>query len=293
VFSGQSIIEQDVPGVWKGRHYSFDAFPLVDQDGNISNIALITHDVSEMKKIEEDLLQSLQKEKDLSELKSRFVSTASHEFRTPLSTILSSAFLLKNYTQTEDQVKREKHIHRIESSVNLLNDILNDFLSVEKMEEGKVGVKYCRFNIRELLNAVCNEMNPVLKPGQHFNYYHSGKFMVSLDPSLIKNSLINLLSNAIKFSGGDQPIEIHSRVDENNIMLSVKDHGIGISEQDQAHLFERFFRAANAAAIKGTGLGLHLVNKYVSLMEGRLEFKSELNAGSEFIIKLPVKKNDP
>ncbi len=232
----------------------------------------------------DEINKALSKEKELSDLKSRFVSMASHEFRTPLSTILSSASLVAKYTESDEQDKRDKHIHRIKSSVNNLTDILNEFLSIGKIEDGKIVAHFSTFNIKEMITALCSEMQGIVKKGQLAIYTHQGNETVNLDPTLLRNVIINLFSNAIKFSPENSPIAITSAVTNKQIILSIKDSGIGISAEDQEHLFERFFRGANVTNIQGTGLGLHIVGRYIELMDGRIEFKSELEKGTEFII---------
>lgn len=232
---------------------------------------------------------ALEKEKELSELKSRFLTMASHEFRTPLSTVLSSAYLIEKYAMGEDQPKREKHVQRIVSSVNLLTDILNDFLSVGKIEEGKIQVRPCHFNMEEFVKAINEEIKNNLKAGQKINYHHEGDTEVSLDTSLLKHIILNLVSNASKFSPESGLIKIKTVNRNNKITLSVKDNGIGISKEDQKHLMERFFRGTNAGNIQGTGLGLHLVSKYAELMNGKVECRSEIEKGTEFKITINVK----
>ncbi|MEP6616133.1 MAG: PAS domain-containing sensor histidine kinase, partial [Ginsengibacter sp.] len=227
------------------------------------------------------LTKALSKEKDLGDLKTRFVSMASHEFRTPLSTILSSASLLAKYPLTEDQDKRDKHILRIKSAVNNLTNILNEFLSIGKFEDGMTLANNTNFNAKELLISICNEVHGLLKKGQKISYHHSGDTHISSDPTLLKNVLFNLLSNAIKFSGENSSIQFSGSVNENMFEIKVKDEGIGMSHADQEHLFERFFRGANAVNIQGTGLGLHIVGKYMELMDGTITLKSELNQGTE------------
>jgi PAS domain S-box-containing protein len=224
---------------------------------------------------------ALNKEKELSDLKSRFVSMASHEFRTPLSTILSSVSLVAKYKQAEEQDKRDKHIQRIKSAVNNLTDIL----SIGRIEEGRVQTNFSSFNIREQIQLVCNEMQTIMKPGQRFNYVHKGLQKVYLDLSLFRNVLINLISNAIKFSFEHSQIDIHTEVTENAILITVKDYGLGIPDEDRKHLFERFFRAQNVTNIQGTGLGLHIVSKYVELMNGDIQVESELEKGTQFNIR--------
>jgi len=229
----------------------------------------------------DELSKALSKEKDLGDLKSAFVSMASHEFRTPLSTILSSASLMAKYKLTEEQSKRDKHVQRIKSSVINLNNILNEFLSLGKIEDGKITAHESVFDIKDLISQQINEMTEILKPGQIVNYSHTGITEVNLDIVLFKNILINLFSNAAKFSEENKPVYIATNVAENELQFSIKDQGIGISEKDQEHLFEIFFRGSNAINIPGTGLGLHIVAKYIEMMNGKIEIKSELYNGTE------------
>ena len=244
----------------------------------------LTNAMQQLEFSKEELSRSLVKEKELSELKSKFVSIASHEFRTPLSTILSSTYLIEKYPESEDQPKRAKHLERIVSSVDMLTEILNDFLSVDKIEEGKVQIRTTDFNIREVLNSIIKEIKIILKKRQVIHYHHKGQTEVTLDPSLLKHIVMNLVSNASKFTPETGLIEITTVCTNRKIILSVKDTGMGISREDQKHLMERFFRGGNACDIQGTGLGLHIVSKYAELMNGRVECRSELEQGTEFII---------
>lgn len=191
--------------------------------------------LTELEISKEELLKALSKEKELGDLKSRFVSMASHEFRTPLSTILSSASLVSKYIKEEEQDKRDKHINRIKSSVSNLTDILNDFLSIGKIEDGKLIAHFTYFNIKDLITTVCNEIGSITKAGQHITYHHIGDEMVQLDASLLRNVMNNLLSNAIKFSPLNGTIEVKSELTESHVLLTVKDSGIGISEEDKHH----------------------------------------------------------
>ena len=211
---------------------------------------------------------------------------ASHEFRTPLSTVLSSSYLIEKYNTTEDQPKREKHLLRVVKSVNMLTDILNDFLSLGKIEEGKIRTNFSAFNLSEIIVSTIDDIKNNLKNDQQIKYTHEGDTDVFLDLSLMKHILMNLVSNASKFSSNSTIISVKTVQKNNSIVLSVKDEGIGISPEDQKHLMERFFRAANAQNIQGTGLGLHIVARYAEMMEGKLEFKSELGKGSEFIVTI-------
>lgn len=248
----------------------------------------LTQALELLKISKEELTIALSKEKELGDLKSRFVSMASHEFRTPLSTILSSAFLVKHYAEEKDQPVRNKHIQRIVNAVSLLTDTLNDFLSVGKIEEGKVQVRVSEFDIKDFFNNILQEMQELAKEKQTISYSHSGEATVQLDPSLLKHITMNLVGNAIKFSKSDGVIEIWTMKNENEFSLIVKDYGIGMSPEDQQHLFERFYRGTNVSNIQGTGLGLHIVNKYSELMNGSISCESELNTGTTFTINFQL-----
>ena len=247
--------------------------------------------LQKLEKSQKELSEALDKEKQLSEIKGRFVSMASHEFRTPLSTVLSSASLLSRYKHTEEQDKRDRHVEKIKSSVKHLNDILEDFLSLGKLDEGKVQSHFEEVELQPFLEDVLEEMKGHLKKGQHFLYEHKGNATVNTDKKLLKNIVINLVSNAIKFSGEDKPIEIKSACGK-ACVLSIRDHGIGISEQDLEHLFSSFFRGKNAINIQGTGLGLHIVKRYLDLLGGTIELESQLHEGTKFKLTIPNKKID-
>lgn len=241
--------------------------------------------LNQLEQSKKELSEALVKEKELNELKSRFLSMASHEFRTPLTAILSSASLIEEYNKTEQQEKRSRHIERIKSGVNNLNDILSDFLSISKIEEGKVIAEFRSFNIKQLAANVASEMNALLKPGQTISYKHTGNEIVILDPKLIRNILINLISNAIKFSPDSKSISVETSNNNSSTKIMVADEGIGISADDKKHLFERFFRGQNATNIQGTGLGLNIVANYAQLLNGNISFQSELEKGTTFIIE--------
>ncbi|HRO86033.1 MAG TPA: PAS domain S-box protein [Niabella sp.] len=291
VFKQKSVYAGfELPSPLTGNSYVMDAFPLVEEDGAVDNAGVIIRNISELIKAKDDLQKALENEKELSELKSRFVSMASHEFRTPLSTVLSSAYLIGKYSQTEDQPKRERHLQHIISSVNMLTDILNDFLSVGKIEEGKIQVRPALINVKEQVEELAGELKNIMKKEQTINCRHDGnEEVVMMDKSLLKHIVMNLVSNASKFSPDGSTVEIKTTVGNGHFVLSVKDYGIGISKEDQKHLMERFFRGANAGNIQGTGLGLHIIAKYAELMNGTVQYKSELDKGTEFIITFNTK----
>jgi PAS domain S-box-containing protein len=258
--------------------------PMMDKKDQLVGFMGVAVDLTERKKAEKNLIEALTKEKKLGELKSRFVTLASHEFRTPLSTISSSAFLIEKYKETSDDPKRKKHLDRIISAVNNLSNILNDFLNVGKIEEGKVDIQKTTFSIPDFMEKLALEIKSLLKPGQTIHYEHTGDHDFDLDPSIFKNVMINLISNAIKYSNKSDAIEIKTMTNENHFQVEIKDHGIGIPEEDQEHLMERFFRGKNVMNIPGTGLGLHIVSKYVERMNGDISFVSKLNEGTTFTL---------
>jgi PAS domain S-box-containing protein len=239
---------------------------------------------------QKELSEALDKEKLLSEIKSRFVSMASHEFRTPLSTVLSSASLLGKYTREEEQDKRSRHIDKIKDSVKHLNDILEDFLSLGKLDEGRVESHSNEFNLQELLSDTVDEMKGLLKKNQGIRLHYTGDTTICSDKKLIKNVIINLITNAIKFSAEGDEINIRSKADPDETVIEVEDHGIGIGKEDQEHLFTSFFRGANALNIQGTGLGLHIVKRYLDLLGGDVTLKSVLGQGTTVNISFPSNK---
>lgn len=247
--------------------------------------------INRLAESKQEVMRALEKEKELNELKSRFVTTASHEFRTPLATILSSVSLIGRYNLQEEADKRLKHINRIKSAVNNLTEILNDFLSLSKLEEGIIRDNPEPLAINIFAAEITEELKTTARSGQKIIYKHlGGSKLVNIDKQLLKNIVINLLSNAIKYSPEDKEIEFTSSVNaEGDLNLVIKDNGIGIPEDDQPLLFERFFRAKNATNIEGTGLGLNIVKKYVELIGGEISFVSKLNEGSQFTINIQHK----
>lgn len=242
-----------------------------------------------LRKNEEELRKAIEKERELNTLKSRFVSMASHEFRTPLSTILSSADLLEMYTLADQQDKRLKHTTRIKSAVNNLISILNDFLSLSRLEEGKIEMAAVEFNLAAFCEEVMDDVQALLKPGQVLQYHGlMPDTVVTLDKKMLKNVFINLFSNAIKYSEPATTIDCFVNIENQELNISIRDQGIGIPEEEQQHLFTRFFRAHNVENIPGTGLGLNIVKRYVELMNGRIHFESTLGEGTIFHVHIPL-----
>jgi PAS domain S-box-containing protein len=261
-----------------------------DLEAKVEERTLILKEaLQRLEESQSELSEALDKEKQLNEIKSRFVSMASHEFRTPLSTVLSSASLLGKYTTTEEQEKRLRHVDKIKASVKHLNDILEDFLSLGKLDEGKVMAKPVLFDLHQLITETVDEMRGLLKKGQKIETKFRNTGEIEADKKLLKNIVINLITNAIKFSNENTTITAAAFVDQEEATIEISDQGIGISEDDLEHLFSSFFRGANAVNIQGTGLGLHIVKRYVDLMDGKVIVRSVLEEGTTVSIKIPIK----
>ncbi len=233
-----------------------------------------------------ELADALSREKEIHAMKSTFVAMASHELRTPLSTIRSSAEIAGKYTQPEEQEKRDKHLARIRASVDGLVHLLDDFLSIGKIEEGGLHVESERFDLPEFLRDIVAGLDGVKKREQHIHIACSGEREVQLDRKILRNILLNLLSNAIKYS--EKAIELDAHAHKDELRMTITDHGIGIPAEQQRDLFSRFFRASNASGVQGTGLGLHIVKHYVDLLNGTISFHSAEGQGTSFTIVLPL-----
>ncbi|MFM6976198.1 MAG: PAS domain S-box protein [Sphingobacteriaceae bacterium] len=241
--------------------------------------------VNALQQAKEEVSSSLEKEKELGQLKSRFVSMASHEFRTPLSSIQLSSSLIEKYSESFDNPNIAKHINKIKNAIGNLTTILNDFLSLERLEAGNVELNLSGFDLIKFSEEITEEMQLFAKQNQHIIYQHTGlESTVMLDRNLLKNCIINLISNAIKYSGENTFIEFNTEIKNGKCTVTVKDNGIGIPENDQKHLFEAFFRANNTGSIAGTGLGLNIVSRYVALMNGKVQFESIINQGTTFTL---------
>jgi len=273
----------------KNQVFEINAVPLVNPKGLINQILVVERNVTKQKRAEGEILNALNQERALNELKSRFVSMASHEFRTPLSTVLSSISLINKYNAGENKEKINKHVGRIRSSVQNLTGILNDFLSLDKLEEGKISTSRSELRIKDAIDDLIDELEAVLKKGQEMNVkYDIDKEIIRIDTQILKNVLINLTSNAIKYSPEDTEIKMNVKIKGEKLTIKVIDQGIGIPKEEQIHMFERFFRAKNVTNIGGTGLGLNIVKKYVDLLNGDIKFSSELGKGTKFTVQLPL-----
>jgi signal transduction histidine kinase len=284
-FNGESISFETTIN---HESYTVNAIPIPDVRNESNEILIIIRNITDRKKLENNLIKAIEKEKELSALKTQFVTMASHKFRTPLSTILSSVFLLENNTDADDQ-ERKSYFEKIKRSVHHLTDLLNDFLSLGKLEEGKVRVAFSETNIKSFFQDFLQEIISLKKAKQKIQFTYDGlDCTVMTDQLLLKNILMSLLTNAIEYSSQEAEIELAVELKKDNLYIRVSDQGIGIPEEEQHQIFKRFYRGQNTSNVEGTGLGLNIAKKYIRLLKGTIEFKSQLNKGTTFITNIPV-----
>ena len=259
-----------------------------DEEGNIKSREGIVRDITLRKASEFKILENLKREKELSELKSRFISTVSHEFRTPLTTVLSSSELIQKYSKGWGEEKLNLHSERILRSIDYLTNLLDDILLVSLVEAEEISYNPSDTNFKQLCEKVIETLYDGITPSHNIKFeYQSDKKIIRIDSQLAKIILTNLLSNAIKYSpmGGD----IILSVSVNEILhIAVSDTGMGISEKDKDKIADSFYRSENVLGIRGTGLGLSIVKRAVDLHKGKYELKSELGKGTEVIVELPI-----
>tara|TARA_R110001592_G_scaffold363086_3_gene680154 strand:+ start:2395 stop:6030 length:3636 start_codon:yes stop_codon:yes gene_type:complete len=273
---------------YNNNYYSVNTVPFYDENKKAASALIVYSDISLQKQIEFNMEIALKKEQELNELKSRFIGTASHEFRTPLSVIQTSAILIGKQNGSNKQVENIKYVNKIIKNVNNLELILNDFLSLNRLDEGNISATLERFDLIRLSKSLVEEIEINIKKGQTITITNNeNNIPVNLDSKLMRHILLNLLSNATKYSAENTEITLNILNNQDKVSLEIIDQGIGIPDEDQNNLFQRFFRAKNASNIEGTGIGLNIVKHYVELMHGTIDFKSTLNKGSSFIIELP------
>ncbi|HEY1006352.1 MAG TPA: PAS domain-containing sensor histidine kinase, partial [Sphingobacteriaceae bacterium] len=265
------LLRKDGSSFWANVYM----IPTHDHQGHITGFTEVLQDFTERKQLDEAKSRALQKEKDLNKLKSNFVAMASHEFKTPLTAIHLAATAIRDYG---DRVSKDKYLDMIMANIRTLMTILEEFLNLEKMEAGKVAANSDVFDVREITENVCEESK--VNDTHEIIYHHEGDRTFCLDPLIYKQILTNLVSNAIKYSPQSSSVRVVTVAQKGRLKLTVCDEGIGISREDQQHLFERFFRASNVTGIQGTGLGLHLVKGYVDMLGGSIDVQSEPGKGT-------------
>jgi len=291
---------EELKNAFKGEHvstefrmnnksYTLNGVPIPDANNVINEVLVVIRNITDQKNLENNLIKALEREKELNVLKSQFVTMASHKFRTPLSTILSSVFLLENYTDADYELEKTAFFDKIKRSVHNLTALLNDYLSLGKLEEGKLKVTYTATDIKAFFDEFLQEIGSIKKVKQKIHFSHEGiDCTIMTDKFLLKNILTNLLSNAIEYSPHDAEIQLSAELKKDTLKIRVTDQGIGIPENEQHQIFKRFYRGQNANNVEGTGLGLNIAKKYIRLLKGTIEFTSQLNKGTTFIAIIPV-----
>ncbi|HAJ57984.1 MAG TPA: hybrid sensor histidine kinase/response regulator [Cyanobacteria bacterium UBA8543] len=238
---------------------------------------------------EERMRQALQKEKEISELKSSFIAIASHEFRTPLATIGSSIELLQRYCQDCMDEKKSKHFQQIKTSINQINQLLDDVLVIGKSDTGKLQFKPVPLDLVEFCSNLVEELQQIAGNQHRIVFNSKGQFAnACMDKNLLRQILTNLITNAVKYSPNSNTVLFELSSHEEIITFRIQDKGIGISLEDQKQLFEPFYRGTNVEKIKGTGLGLSIVKKCVDLHRGEIIVDSEVGIGTTFTVTLPL-----
>lgn len=273
-----------------------NATPKFNSANNVIGVLIVGQDVTELSQYRESLeekvkdrteklKQALEKEKELVDLKNRFVSVASHEFRIPLSAISSYVKGLK--TNKTLRKKDLQNIASIENQVAHMRKLLDDILTVKKGETNVLKVSYTEIDIVEFINKLIEE---ALENAQHSHKvktaFSSPIIRMQSDEKLLRNIFLNIISNAIKFSPTQEDVFVSITQANSEVVISVKDKGIGITEADRHKIFEPFHRGSNVAGIKGTGLGLYIVKKAVDTLKGKLEIESAENKGTTITVKL-------
>lgn len=245
----------------------------------------------ELENVIEKLKKSLSKEKELNNLKTKFIALASHEFKTPLSAILSSTELMAKYGDLNNIEKRNEHLYKIKSVINHLNNMLDDLLTLENIESGEINLSITKFKLSDLIIDIYQNTKPFLKKKQQLIFENENDIEIYHDYKIITIILTNLLYNAIKYSHENGKINVKMHTNTLNIYFSIEDNGIGIPLSEQSLIFNRFFRAKNALYYPGTGIGLNIVKGYVQNLKGSISLESIENEGSTFKVQLPIINN--
>jgi len=261
---------------------------LYGASGEFVEFQAVGRDLTQRKRLEETLQKALERETELSELKSHFISTVSHEFRTPLAIILNSGEIMKHYSDRLDKTRQAELIDRIETQVRRMTNLLEDVLTINQAERGKLGFASEVLDLAAFCQTLVDEVLHTTKTPIHLDFSTSGDCgAVSADKKLLRLILTNLISNAVKYSPVDTSIKVALHCSQTNIVFQVEDTGIGIPQDAHANIFEPFYRAGNVQTIAGTGLGLAIVKQSVEQHQGRLTFESEIGKGTRFTVTLP------
>jgi len=249
----------------------------------------LQQEIAQRQHLEAELRQSLTKEKELSELKSNIISVVSHEYRTPLATILSSSELLQHYGHKWQEDKKQRHFQRIQNTIHHMTQLISDVLLINKAEAGKLEFKPVSLDLEAFCHELVEELQLTVKTPHQIGFRCQGRSRwVGLDEKLLRQFLTNLLSNAIKYSPEGGTVQFDLIFDADQVRFTIKDQGIGIPQKEQEQLFDAFYRSSNVGTISGTGLGLAIVKKCVERHQGEIAVDSEVGKGTTFIVTIPV-----
>ena len=283
----QLIIESEYT-MFNKKYYVQSKISPIFRNNQVIRIVTTVIDITKQKEIENEILKNLKREKELNALKSQFVSTVSHEFRTPLAGILSSVQLLKLYSEKWDTEKKEKMYSQIFDAVQHTKAMLDDVSMIDKEQSNKITLHPSMIDIEDLLQKIIEDNKHVYGSNYEINteYYLLAK-QYYFDKDILRHILSNVISNAIKYSGTSRKINLNVKDYNNNLIFTIVDFGIGIPQEEQKFLFDPFYRASNVEAISGTGFGLSIVKRFIEMHSGKIEVDSNINEGTKITISLP------
>ncbi len=295
----QAVLESKLPQrlditIQRGDGSTFDAemvlSPVLREEGSLSGVVCALHDITESKRLQDDLRLALEKERDLGELKSRFVSIVSHEFRNPLAAILSAADLMANYADRMTDERKREHLEAIQEQVQHLTELMNDVLLIGKAENVGFAFNPAPLDLMAFCQTCIKQVQETTGVSHALLLSIEGECgIVSADEKLLRHILMNLLTNAVKYSPTGSKVYIGLRCEPDEAVLYVRDEGIGIPEKDQPRLFEAFHRAGNVGLVSGTGLGLAITKRSAEAHKGTINFESAEGLGTTFVVTFPIR----
>jgi PAS domain S-box-containing protein len=268
--------------------------PVADETGEYTHWVSVQRDITQRKHQEQETLKALAQEKELSELKSRFVSTASHEFRTPLATILSSVDLLEHYGHLSTDCEKQQYYQQIRTAIQRMTALMSDVLTLDRSGTGRMELNPKPLNLDGFCRDLVAEIQLSNSEGHEIDLSLNGPCARAvMDEKILRHVFINLLSNAVKYSPQGGKISFEVSCAERNVVFKVQDQGIGIPPESCLRLFEPFYRAKNVGNIPGTGLGLSIVRQLIELHQGQVDVESQVGVGTIFTVTLPLQPPPP
>ncbi len=305
--ASKALIEKQFPTILK-QGDSRQEIEFLHKDGSIRHmdcswsvvrnvdsqyVVVIQRDITDRKRAEEALQESLVREKEMSELKSRFVSIASHELRNPLTTIQNNIYMLKNYAHKLDDAAREGKLDKIQSMVEHITELLQDVLSLNNMETGRVEFNPASIQLDIFCRDIIEEFQNQKDRNHTIQFECKQPLKATVDSRMMRQIIINLFDNAIKYSKAGTTVKLELSSESDKVLIKVSDQGIGIPESDQAKMFQPFRRASNVGDTIGSGLGLSIIKQAIDLHKGSITFTSKLGEGTTFTVTIPAIESAP